>query len=163
MKLKCEEKLCTRLEYANSIASCDNWRRASIRWWSATSSKCWLDSKRRLSIEERTGRSASTAAVLGTSDEVLFSTNGRDDFKEPPFVGFSPRIHARCCWDGRLSIIQTWNKSKSIGQVLPAVLSELYAKQILKWIRGNELPLEDPCKNEIQLKHQFKKQDNFWC
>jgi hypothetical protein len=48
-------------------------------------------------MDERTGKSASTAAVLGTRVAELDSINGRDDFKEPPLDGFKPKIHARCC------------------------------------------------------------------
>lgn len=80
------------------MASWDSWRKASMRWCSATSSRCWLDSNRRLSIDDRTGRSASTAAVLGTSAEVLASMTGRaEDLSEPPLEGFSPKIQAKCC------------------------------------------------------------------
>jgi len=47
-------------------------------------------------MEERTGKSANTAAVLGTRVAELDSTNGLEDFKEPPLDGFKPKIHARC-------------------------------------------------------------------
>ena len=83
----------TLLEYASSIASCDSLHKASMRWWRATSSKYWLDSKSRLNIAERTGRSAITAVVITAFESAVV----RPAFRLPPVDGFRPRIHTKCC------------------------------------------------------------------
>lgn len=105
--------MLTLLEYAISMASDESLQSASIMWWRATSSRFWEDSKRRDNMEVRIGSSAITAVVitvLGVSAVVL-------TFRVPPLVGFSPRIHTRCCkvvsiWCQALPRTEPWRQER---------------------------------------------------
>ena len=82
------------LDEARSMLSSESLHKASIKYLTDESESSVEDSKRRVTMLERTGRSAITAVVM---TELFSMPDDPVVVKAPPVIGFRPRIHTRCC------------------------------------------------------------------